>query len=125
MIFRDSIAASGAHRALHALLFCGATALAGCGLPDGAGTLMVDPGHYSAYHCDEIPARWKELTKKERDLRGLMAKADTGGGGTVIGTLAYRGDYESVLTEEKLLLRTAAEKNCNFSPNYQSDETIR
>jgi hypothetical protein len=43
----------------------------------------------------------------------------------VIGSLAYRTDYESVLSEEKLLQRTATEKNCNFTPDFQSDHSIR
>jgi hypothetical protein len=34
-------------------------------------------------------------------------------------------DYESVLTEEKMLQRTAREKKCSFMTDYQSDHTIR
>jgi len=98
--------------------------LAGCGA-DGAGTILVDPGRYSAYHCNDLAARWKVLVARENELRGLMDKASEGGGGIVIGSLAYRSDYESVLTEEKLLQRAAADKNCGFTPDYQSDHTIR
>jgi hypothetical protein len=58
-------------------------------------------------------------------LRGLIDKANEGGGGAVIGSLAYRTDYDSVLTEERLLQRAAADKDCGFTPEFQSDQTIR
>ena len=86
---------------------------------------MIDPGRYSAYHCNDLAARWKVLVAREKDLRELMDRADQGGGGAVIGSLAYRTDYESVRSEEKLLQRTAAEKNCNPTTQYQSDQIIR
>ena len=116
-------------RAGHAADFLGcspvivAAALAGCS--NGAGSLLIDPGRYSAYHCNDLAARWKELVKREKELRDLMDRADQGGGGAVIGSLAYRTDYESVRSEEKLLQRTAAEKNCNPTTQYQSDQIIR
>jgi hypothetical protein len=105
-----------------------AVALAGCGFSDGPGTLIVDPGKYSVYHCNDLVARSKYLLSREQELRGLMDKASEGGGGTVIGALAYRSDYESVKSEQKLLQRTAAEKKCDLvapASNYQSDQTIR
>jgi hypothetical protein len=108
-----------------ALLSLTAIALGGCGLGDGAGAMLVDPGHYSAYHCNELVTRWKVLIARETELRGLMEKAREGTGGSLIGSLAYRSDYESVVTEEKLVQRTAADKDCGFNPVYQSDHIIR
>jgi hypothetical protein len=110
-----------------AALICvfAAVALAGCGMSDGAGTFIIDPGRYSAYHCKDFAAQLKTLVKREQDLRSLMDKASEGGGGTAIGAMAYRTDYETVLSEEKLLQRTAAEKKCELAPAYQSDQTIR
>jgi hypothetical protein len=43
----------------------------------------------------------------------------------VIGTIAYRSDYESVLTEEKLVQREAAAKKCELTTTFQSDQSIR
>ncbi len=101
-------------------------ALAGCGTSaDGPGALNVDPGRYSAFHCNDLATRWKVLVAREKELRGLMDKANDGGAGALIGTLAYRSDYDSVLTEEKLIQREAADKKCDFKPDYQSDATIR
>jgi hypothetical protein len=109
--------------ALGVLLLGGA--LAGCSAGDGPGALLVDPGRYEAYHCNDLAARAKVLATREKELRGLMERADQGGGGAVIGSLAYRPEYDSVLGEEKLLQRTAAEKNCNPTQQFQSDQVIR
>ena len=110
-----------------AALLCviSAVALGGCSLSNGPGTLFVDPGRYSAYHCNELTARLKALSAREKELHELMAKASEGGGGTLIGTLAYRSDYEDVLTEEKLAHQEMAEKKCELTPAYTSDQSIR
>jgi hypothetical protein len=115
-------AGAGLCRALLGVVF---VVLAGCSMPDGAGSLLVDPGHYDAYHCNDLAARWKVLVAREKDLRNLMDKASQGGGGAIIGSLAYRSDYDAVVGEEKLLQRTAADKNCGLTMQFQSDQTIR
>ncbi len=119
--------------ALHRLLACVvAAALSGCS--EGAGTLLIDPGRYSAYHCNDLAAQWKVLLARDKQLRELMDRADQGGGsGAVIGSLAYRTDYESVRSEERLLQRELAAKNCNSTTQtttqtttqFQSDQAIR
>jgi len=99
--------------------------LAACNAGGGVGALMVDPGRYTLYHCDDLATRWKALSTREAELRGLMEKASDGGGGALIGTVAYRADYESVLAEKQVLQRTAADKKCDLKTDYQSDQTIR
>lgn len=107
-----------------ALLIVALITLAGCS--NGSGSLLIDPGRYEAYHCNDLAARQKVLAAREKELRELMARADQGGsGGAVIGSLAYRTDYESVLSEERLLQRTEVDKKCNFTPQFQSDQIIR
>ena len=74
-----------------------------------------------------------------------MNRASEGGGGVLIGNLAYRTDYENVVGEERVLRRVAAEKKCELplpaqpvsatptpyaaqpapAPIFQSDQTIR
>ena len=81
----------------------------GCG-GNGPGSLLVDPGRYEVYHCNDLVARWKPLTDREKELRALMDKASQSGTGAVIGAVAYRSDYESVLTEEKLVQRASQRK---------------
>lgn len=102
-----------------------AAALAGCGLSDGVGALMVDPARYDGYRCQDLYQQWNALLARQKELRGLIDKAGEGGGGTVIGALAYSGDYQTVLEQEKVLRRTAAAKKCQFVATYTSDQTIR
>jgi hypothetical protein len=115
---------AGRRRSLAAMLAAGAAALSGCS-GDGVGTLMVDPARYAGYHCNDLVTELGNLAKREQKLRDLINKADDSGAGTVIGAVAYRPDYETTLQQEKLLRRTAAEKNCPLTPTYGSDQTIR
>lgn len=107
------------------LCILAAVGLAGCGMSGGAGTFIVDPAQYSAYHCKDLVNEWNTLNKREQQLRSLMGKASEGGGGTAIGAMAYRTDYEVVLAKQKLLQQTATEKKCELVPTYQSDHSIR
>lgn len=102
-----------------------AGALASCSLSDGVGPYIADPGRFSVYHCKDLVPRLKELQAREKELGNLIDKASEGGGGTVIGALAYRADLEKTVGDEKVLRRTAAEKKCDLAPPaYQSDQTI-
>jgi hypothetical protein len=101
-----------------------AGAVAGCST--SVDTYLVDPGHYSAYHCKQLVDRLKELKTRESELSNLIDKASEGGGGTVIGGMSYRADYEKALGEEKALRRTAADKKCALdAPAFESDQVIR
>lgn len=110
---------------VRAMLLLAVAALSGCGLSDGVSGLLVDPARYSAYHCKDMITESQNLATREKKLRDLMDKASDGGGGTVIGTIAYRGDYETVLEQQKLLKRAAAEQKCELVPTYSSDRVIR
>jgi hypothetical protein len=110
------------------------SALAGCTSND-RNELLIDPGRYSVFKCDDLAARWKLVSTREKELRGLMDRANQSGGGAVVGSLAYRADYNVVIEDEGLLQRTAAEKNCGLSfqtqsgqpqsTQFQSDQSIR
>jgi hypothetical protein len=102
-----------------------AAALGGCA--DGVGAMFADPARYAAYHCNDMVNQWASLNQREGQLRDLMLRASEGTGGTVIGTMSYRPQYEQTLTEKKLLQRAAAEKKCDLTPDskYQSDNSIR
>ncbi len=87
-----------------------ACALAGCA--NDPGQLLIDPGRYTVYKCEDLAKRWKAVSAREKELHDLIAKADESRAGVVVGAITYRPDYEAVLSDEKLLQRTAAEKNC-------------
>jgi|SRR5438477_7833728 len=112
------------YSALSSLGLVALVSLAGCG-SDGAGAIFIDPGRYTLYHCDELSTRRKALIARETELRGLMERASESAAGSVIGSLAYRSEYDSVIAEQKLLQRNAAEKNCSFASPLQSDQTLR
>jgi hypothetical protein len=115
--------------------------LAGCSTSDGVEHFIVDPGHYSAYHCDALKTRLEELLTREQELSNLMQRASETAGGTLIGDLSYRADYENAVGEEKVLRRTAADKKCELpapaapalpavppprnAPAFQSNQPIR
>ena len=141
----------GCERGSACALPCGivvlaALGLAGCAANDSA-ALLIDPGRYELFKCDDLAARWKLVSGREKELRALMDRASQTGGGAVVGALTYRTEYETVLSDERLLQRTAAAKNCPLSfqvpgqvpgaapqpvpmgstqnPLYQSDQGIR
>jgi hypothetical protein len=96
-----------------------AGALGGCTSND-SGELLIDPGRYSIYKCEDLATRWKVVTAREKELRGLMDKASQSNGGAVVGSLSYRVDYDAVISDERLLARAAAEKNCGLPFQTQS-----
>jgi hypothetical protein len=115
------------HARLFAAAICtiGGMALSGCGLSNGPGQLIVAPGTYTPYRCNDLLKQWVLLNTREQQLRDNMNRASQGGGGTVIGALAYGTDYQAVLTQKKMVQQDAAEKNCELVHNFQSDQTIR
>jgi hypothetical protein len=100
-------------------------ALSACGLSNGPGQFMVEPGMYDAYRCNDLIARWGVLNTREQELRENMTRASQSGIGTVIGAAAYSTEYQSVLTQKKMVQQNAAGKNCELVHSFQSDQTIR
>jgi hypothetical protein len=56
-----------------------AALLSGCSTGDAVSTVMIDPAHYSVYHCDGLQARLKALQSREQELSNLMLRASEGG----------------------------------------------
>jgi hypothetical protein len=115
----------GGWRFAAAICVVAGVALAGCGLSNSLGQLMVDPGMFDEYRCNDLITRWDALNIREQELRANMSRASQGGGGTVIGTVAYGPEYQTVLSQKKMLQQDAAAKNCELVHNFQSDQTIR
>jgi hypothetical protein len=93
--------------------------LAGCAGHD-AGELMLDPGRYDIFKCDDLAKRWTVVTAEEKELRGLMDRAAQSNGGALVGSLTYRAKYDEAISDEHFLQRMAAEKNCNLPFQAQS-----
>ncbi|HEX3506453.1 MAG TPA: hypothetical protein VHU22_23965 [Xanthobacteraceae bacterium] len=97
-----------------------ACSLAGCAGNVTGNDFLVDPGHYAAYKCDDLIKRWKIVTAREKELRGLVARADQNNAGVVVGSLAYRTEFDVVMGDERLLQRAAADQNCALPYQGQS-----
>src|ERR1700680_5224617 len=76
-----------------ALLALGLT-LGGCAdMSDSLTSAFADPAKYDLYECKQLEPERKALATRAAELQGLMAKADTGVAGPLVGELAYRNEY--------------------------------
>jgi hypothetical protein len=83
--------------ALLVLGFALVLGLAGCAnMGDSMTTAFADPAKYELYECKQLETERKTLATRQAELQGLMAKAETGVGGTVVAELAYRNEYLAV-----------------------------
>jgi hypothetical protein len=99
------------------LLLLGAglcTGLGGCAnVGDSfASTAFVDPAKYEQFDCKQLETERKGLALRTAELQGLIAKAETGVGGSVVGELAYRNDYISARAQAKLVEETWQRNKC-------------
>jgi hypothetical protein len=97
----------GKRRAALVLMACAAVAsFGGCTqMPDAMSGAFVDPAKYDLYNCLQLRAARRENAKRVAELRGLVARAETGSGGAVVSEIAYGNDLVSarasaVLAEE-------------------------
>ena len=92
-------------------LGCG---LGGCAnMSDGMVSAFADPAKYDLYECKQLEAERKYLATRAAELQGLMAKAQTGVGGTVVAELAYRNEYIAVRGQTKLADEAWARNKCH------------
>jgi hypothetical protein len=77
-----------------------------------ASAAFVDPAKYEQFDCKQLEVERKTLATRTAELQGLIAKAETGTGGSVIGELAYRNDYISARASSKLAEETWQRNKC-------------
>ena len=77
-----------------------------------ASAAFVDPAKYDQFDCKQLEVERKNLATRTAELQGLIAKAETGTGGSVIGELAYRNDYISARASSKLAEETWQRNKC-------------
>jgi hypothetical protein len=73
---------------------------------------FVDPAKYDQFDCKQLEAERKAQATRTAELQGLIAKAETGTGGSVVGELAYRNDYISARASSKLAEETWQRNKC-------------
>jgi|SRR6185295_1694841 len=76
---------------------------------------FVDPAKYEQFDCKQLEAERKALATRTAELQGLIAKAETGTAGSVVGELAYRNDYISARASSKLAEETWQRNKCATS----------
>lgn len=74
---------------------------------------FVDPAKYDLYDCKQLDAERKTLTNRTAELQGLIDKARTGVGGTVVGEAVYRNDYISARAQMKLVEQMRQRNRCD------------
>jgi hypothetical protein len=67
-----------------------------------ASSAFVDPAKYDNFDCKQLEEERKSIANRAAQLQGLMAKAETGAGGSVVVELAYRNDYISARGQARL-----------------------
>ena len=77
-----------------------------------ASAAFVDPAKYEQFDCKQLEVERKTLATRTAELQGLIAKAETGTGGSVVGELAYRNDYISARASSKLAEETWQRNKC-------------
>lgn len=90
--------------------------LCGCVGSDTVGSLMVAPGKYDFFSCEQIAGRLPGAVNREKELKGLIDKAERDSGGVVVSAFVYQTDYATARGDVKLLRDTAQRKQCPPTP---------
>lgn len=101
-----------------------AAGLAGCANETISG-LMVKPGKYANYTCEEMAMVGGGFAKRERELQALMDKAAQGAGGEVAIAIAYKSEFLSTQGHLRELEAAAVAKDCKISWRSLSEGAVQ
>lgn len=76
-------------------------------------TFFADPATFAMYDCKQLGVVRKSYAQRIDELQGLMAKAETGAGGSVVAEVAYRPDYVSAQAKLKSANSYWAQNRCD------------
>ena len=76
------------------------------------GDPFMSPAKFQYLRCQDIAQRLDAMQARERELRGLMDRADAGTGGSAVNMFVYQPDYRAVQSELRELHQAAVEKQC-------------
>ena len=92
-------------------------ALSGCAdIGDTVSPAFADPARYELYECKQLEPERKRLATAIAEVQGLMAKAETGVGGSVVSELAYRNDYIALRGQSHYAEEAWRKNRCRSSP---------
>ena len=90
--------------------------VSGCAnMSDGMSTAFADPAKYDLYDCKQLETERKSLATRTAEVQGLMSKAETGVGGSVVSELAYRNDYIALRGQSKFAEEAWQRNKCQAS----------
>ncbi len=113
---------AGGLRAAVSFAMLGALAigLGACASGGGSSTfgssVFVDPSKYDLYNCQQLHTARTVSNNRVIELEGLMAKAESGAGGTLVSGLAYQTDYRSERAQRDAIDQKLASNNCGAEP---------
>jgi hypothetical protein len=90
--------------------------LCGCAGGDMAASLLVAPGKYDHLTCQQVTDRQKVAAARQKELKGLIDKAEREAAGVVVSALAYQTEYATARGDVRLLNETARRKECPPPP---------
>jgi hypothetical protein len=96
-------------------LVCAALALAGCSSLQNfdTGSFYVQPGKYQFLKCPDLAKQSAAAAAREKDLVGLMERANQDTAGPIVNAMVYSTDLGQVRAELQQLQQTAHEKGCD------------
>ena len=101
------------HRAQ--LYLAAAVLLGSCGFAQAA-SFFVDPSHYALYNCDQLNTAHQQVGARVAELKGLMAKAESGFAGALMSGLAYQSEYVTARGELEQIEENRQKLNCGPLP---------
>jgi hypothetical protein len=87
--------------------------------------LFADPGKYEYHTCEQILEAHRTTADREVRLRQLIEKAEQSAGGGLVSTVAYRGEYRTVVEELAVIDGVSRRKKCQTPANWGSSHAIR
>jgi hypothetical protein len=87
--------------------------------------LFADPGKYEYHTCEQILKAGHTAAAREAKLRELIQKAEQGAAGGLVSTIAYRGEYWTVVEELAVIDTVSRRKNCLTPPSWRSSTAIQ
>lgn len=79
---------------------------------DLGGRVLVAPGGYGFWTCQQMANKTKDLLARQKVLERLTIKAGPGLDGQIISTMTYQPEYTANRGELSSLQQTMAQKNC-------------
>lgn len=83
---------------------------------DPLATALTSPGQYDLYDCPAIKVAAQGVVKRQRELEGLITRANRSPGGGLVSATTYQPEYVTLRGKMSELRRVAAANNCNFDP---------